>query len=68
MAINSNTDTEPRVVIITRASLASLGDIDNDGCDDLAVGAPFERDGRGAVHIFFGKRTIPSIQGLNSPC
>lgn len=38
-------------------SLASLGDINGDGCDDLAIGAPFSDRGgdrSGIVYIFFG--------------
>ncbi|KAF0292733.1 Integrin alpha-4 [Amphibalanus amphitrite] len=36
------------------STLASLGDIDNDGFFDFAVGAPYEEDGRGAVYVFRG--------------
>ncbi|XP_063589771.1 integrin alpha-5-like [Penaeus indicus] len=36
-------------------ALACLGDIDRDGFDDLAVGAPFDGDG-GSVHVFHGRR------------
>ncbi|XP_047480662.1 integrin alpha-5-like isoform X3 [Penaeus chinensis] len=35
-------------------ALACLGDIDRDGFDDLAVGAPFDGDG-GSVHVFHGR-------------
>ncbi len=37
-------------------SVANIGDLDNDGVDDLAVGAPSDDDSgtdRGAVHILF---------------
>ena len=38
-------------------SVASLGDINLDGFQDLAVGAPYGgREGRGAVYIFLGSR------------
>ncbi|KAI1308987.1 Integrin alpha-8 [Halotydeus destructor] len=36
------------------SSLISLGDINNDRFNDVAVGAPFEDDQRGAVYIYFG--------------
>ncbi|XP_077010477.1 integrin alpha-4 isoform X2 [Tamandua tetradactyla] len=36
-------------------SIVNLGDIDNDGFDDVAVGAPQEDDLRGAVYIYNGR-------------
>ncbi|KAM8876981.1 integrin alpha-M-like isoform 1-T1 [Synchiropus picturatus] len=36
------------------ASLAALPDLNGDGFNDLAVGAPFENDGQGSVYIFQG--------------
>lgn len=38
-------------------AIAPLGDLDGDGCDDVAVGAPFEDRGRqnqGVIRIFWG--------------
>ncbi|KAL3831471.1 hypothetical protein ACJMK2_023216 [Sinanodonta woodiana] len=41
-------------------SLAGIGDIDYDGYNDLAVGAPYGgKDGRGAVYIYHG-----SVEGI----
>ncbi|CAH0564669.1 unnamed protein product [Brassicogethes aeneus] len=37
-------------------SLASVGDINRDGFNDIAVGAPYENKGRGAVYIYLGKK------------
>ncbi|XP_053721185.1 integrin alpha-M-like [Synchiropus splendidus] len=36
------------------ASLAALPDLNGDGFNDLAVGAPLENDGQGSVYIFQG--------------
>ncbi|KAM6307012.1 LOW QUALITY PROTEIN: integrin alpha-X-like [Podargus strigoides] len=38
------------------ASLARLGDVDGDGWPDVAVGAPLEDEGRGALYVFRGER------------
>ena len=38
-------------------TLANIGDLNHDGMDELAVGAPYAGpDGRGAVYIYFGSR------------
>nr|XP_027228910.1 integrin alpha-4-like [Penaeus vannamei] len=36
------------------AAVSLIGDIDRDGFQDVAVGAPHENDGEGAVYIFLG--------------
>uniref|UniRef100_A0A8C9W653 Integrin subunit alpha 4 n=1 Tax=Scleropages formosus TaxID=113540 RepID=A0A8C9W653_SCLFO len=38
-------------------TLTNLGDIDNDGFPDVAVGAPQEDDLRGAVYIYNGRKS-----------
>ncbi|XP_046404267.1 integrin alpha-4-like [Ischnura elegans] len=37
-------------------SIANIGDINNDGFSDVAVGAPYEGLGHGAVYIYHGSR------------
>ncbi|PZC71171.1 hypothetical protein B5X24_HaOG213949 [Helicoverpa armigera] len=35
-------------------SIGDLGDVDGDGYKDIAIGAPWENDGQGAVYIYKG--------------
>lgn len=56
-------------------ALANLGDINQDGCEDLAIGAPYED--RGVVYVYLGGKTglskepsqviTASSLGLNIP-
>ncbi|XP_077358054.1 integrin alpha-M-like isoform X2 [Festucalex cinctus] len=39
------------------ASLAILPDLNSDGLNEVAVGAPLEDDGQGSVYVFHGERT-----------
>ncbi|XP_062297982.1 integrin alpha-M-like [Scomber scombrus] len=38
------------------SSLAVLPDLNQDGLNDLAIGAPLENDGQGSIYIFHGER------------
>ncbi|KAL2087156.1 hypothetical protein ACEWY4_018215 [Coilia grayii] len=40
------------------SSIASLRDLNGDGLQDLAVGAPLEDDRRGVVYIYLGNKTM----------
>ncbi|XP_062974667.1 integrin alpha-4 [Elgaria multicarinata webbii] len=37
-------------------SIANLGDVDNDGFEDVAIGAPQENDLEGAIYIYNGRK------------
>lgn len=37
-------------------SVASAGDVNGDGFDDIVIGAPYANSGAGVVHVIFGKK------------
>ena len=51
-------------------AVTSLGDLNHDGYEDFAVGAPYEDGGRGAIYVFFGGqsglRSLGPIEGFHS--
>ncbi|XP_049831422.1 integrin alpha-PS4-like isoform X2 [Schistocerca gregaria] len=47
------------------STISNLGDINMDGFPDIAVGAPYEDEGRGAVYVYMGSGT--SKTGLRMP-
>lgn len=61
---NKFRETETREGIQSKGrfglSLAALGDVNQDGYGDFAVGAPYDGvNGRGAVYIYHGSATGP---------
>ena len=44
------------------SALTNLGDLDQDGFEDFAVGAPFEDEGAGVVRLYFGRPNIERLQ------
>ena len=43
------------------AALANVGDLDQDGFADFAVGSPFENEGKGAIRLYYGRADIENI-------
>lgn len=43
-------------------TVTNLGDLNFDGCEDLAVDAPYENDSQGAVYIYLGSRSDGIVQ------
>jgi Ca2+-binding RTX toxin-like protein len=52
---SSNTLFQGTMNSETARSLASAGDFNGDGFDDVIVAAPFKSSGRGEVYVIFGK-------------
>nr|CAI5856746.1 unnamed protein product [Callosobruchus analis] len=51
------------------AAISFLGDIDNDGYGDIAVGAPYDAENSGVVYIFRGEKLETGLFGMNiKPC
>lgn len=48
------------------ATLASLGNLDGDGLEDFAVGAPHENNGAGAIYVYRGSRSFVFSGNTNS--
>jgi hypothetical protein len=44
------------------AALAALGDVNGDGFDDFAIGAPDAASGNGAVYIVFGRADLDGFE------
>ena len=48
-------------------SVSSLGDLNNDGFDDIIIGAPKANNGRGRAYVIFGSANIGSTNGAGTP-
>ncbi|XP_075969898.1 integrin alpha-9-like [Anticarsia gemmatalis] len=55
-----NTITTGKYGSLFGSAILNIGDLNGDGKDDIAIGAPFEDDGRGTVYLYCGSTLATS--------
>lgn len=56
----------PGLIQLTGTYVAGIGDFNDDGIDDFAVGAPFEAVFAGRAYVFYGRTTWPTAITVGS--